>query len=73
MYLMANPANTTPTNITMNDQQTADRIDARKQLRQPAEPRRLRAFTAPEACGGAGLSEEEAKRLITILETQQTE
>jgi hypothetical protein len=62
----------TPANATMKNQQTAVRIDSREQRRQTAERRRLRAFTASEAWGGAGLSAAETKRLIKILETQYT-
>ena len=56
----------------MNDSQHTARIDSREQRRQAAERRRFRAFTAPEAWGGAGLSDAEAERLIAILETQHT-
>jgi hypothetical protein len=71
-HLTTNPTNATPPITTMNDQQTAVRIDSREQRRQTAERRRLRAFNAPEAWGGAGLSAAETNRLIKILETQHT-
>jgi hypothetical protein len=48
------------------------RIDSRKQRRQAAERRRLRAFTASEASGGAGLTEAEATKLIASLEAKNT-
>ena len=62
---------TTKPTTTMNDSQHNTRIGSQEQRRQAAERRRLHAFTAPEAWGGAGLSE--AQRLITTLETQHTE
>lgn len=57
----------------MNDLQHTAQIDSQEQQGQTAEYRRFRAFTTPGVCGGAGLSEAEAERLITILETQRTE
>jgi hypothetical protein len=56
----------------MNDSQHRARIDPREQRRQATERRRFRAFTAPEAWGGAGLSDAEVERLIEILEAQYT-
>jgi hypothetical protein len=57
----------------MNDSQHRARIDPREQRRQATERRRFRAFTAPEAWGGAGLSDAEVERLIETLEAQHTE
>jgi hypothetical protein len=47
--------------------------NSKKQRRKAAERRRLRAFTASEASGGAGLTEEEALKLIESLEAKNTQ
>ena len=64
---------TTKPTTTMNDSQHNTRIDSREQRRQAAERRRLRAFTASEASGGAELTEEEATTLIASLEHKNTQ
>jgi hypothetical protein len=64
---------TKPTTTIMNDSQHRARIDSRKQRRQAAERRRLRAFTASDASGGGGLTEKEATKLITSSKIKNTQ